>query len=348
MDSLRPHNAAPGSNPTPWTTELEGLRAPLGVILYLIRRDNLDIYDIPIAKITREYLDYLNLMEEMQIELAGEFFVLAATLMRIKIQMLLRKDDDTDEDPRQELVQSILEYKKMAEAAKNFRDMEDERMRIFTRPVPQEEKDAVTGEVVIDLNLFQLMRAFQEVMTQFEGAEVREIELEAWTIEEKIDLVRAALESREPAMFGDLFAGSRSRLEVIVTFMAILELLKHGQARVQQEGTFGAIWIYKGENFGKPMGEVSDWSTEVDGSGEVKLQVESEDVFDHRAEEFNTEDHIDQSAMELDSERHAGVASSGRPQAERSGLLDDRTPAGSDEVDESKLTGEADGEPEPR
>jgi hypothetical protein len=217
----------------------------------------------------------------------------------------------------------------MAEAAKNFRDMEDERMRIFTRPVPQEEKDAVTGEVVIDLNLFQLMRAFQEVMTQFEGAEVREIELEAWTIEERIDLVRTALDAREPAMFSDLFAGSRSRLEVIVTFMAILELLKHGQARVQQEGNFGAIWIYKGENFGKPMGEVSDWSTEVEGSGEVKLQVESEDAFDHRGEEFDTED-------------HEGVASSGRPQAERSGLLDDRTPSGSD------ATGEADGEPEPR
>lgn len=335
MDNLRPHTSPGSSQPTPWTTELEGIRAPLGVILYLIRRDNLDIYDIPIAKITREYLDYLNLMEGMQIELAGEFFVLAATLMRIKIQMLLRKDDDTDEDPRQELVQSILEYKKMAEAAKNFRDMEDERMRIFTRPVPQEEKDAVTGEVVIDLNLFQLMRAFQEVMTQFEGAEVREIELEAWTIEEKIDLVRASLEAREPAMFGDLFAGSRSRLEVIVTFMAILELLKHGQARVQQEGTFGSIWIYKGDNFGKPMGDVSDWSTEAEGSGEVKLHIESEDAFDHRGEEFDTEDH----------ER---VASGGRLRAERSGLPDDRTRSDSDELDESKLTGEADGEPEPR
>ena len=196
---------------TPYTTELEGLRAPLGVILYLIRRDNLDIYDIPIAKITREYLDYLNLMEGMQIELAGEFFVLAATLMRIKVQMLLRKDDDTDEDPRQELVRSILEYKKMAEAAKSFKDLEDERLRIFTRPVPQEEKDA-SGEVVLDLSLFQLMRAFQEVMTQFEGAEVREIELERYTIEEKIDLVRSTLEAREPAMFADFFAGSRSRM----------------------------------------------------------------------------------------------------------------------------------------
>jgi segregation and condensation protein A len=262
---------------TPYTTELEGIRAPLGVILYLIRRDNLDIYDIPIAKITREYLDYLNLMEDMQIELAGEFFVLAATLMRIKIQMLLRKDDETEEDPRQELVQSILEYKKMVEAANTFREIEDVRQRIFTRPISQEEKDATTGEVVIDLNLYQLMRAFQEVMTQFEGAEVREIELEAYTIEEKIDRVRGMLESREPAMFDDLFAGVRSRLEVIVTFMALLELLKHGQARVQQEGSFGSIWIYKGDNFGRPMGEISDWSAEPEVPVEVAAPVESID-----------------------------------------------------------------------
>lgn len=262
---------------TPYTTELEGIRAPLGVILYLIRRDNLDIYDIPIAKIMREYLDYLNLMEEMQIELAGEFFVLAATLMRIKIQMLLRKDDESEEDPRQELVRSILEYKKMVEAAKTFREIEDERQRIFTRPAPQE-KDIVTGEVVIDLNLFQLMRAFQEVMTQFEGAEVREIELEKYTIEEKIDLVRGILEAREPAVFDELFAGVRSRLEVIVTFMALLELLKHGQARVQQEGSFGAIWIYKGENFGRPMGEISDWTAESEAPVEVTAPVESDEA----------------------------------------------------------------------
>jgi segregation and condensation protein A len=276
---------------TPWTTELEGIRAPLGVILYLIRRDNLDIYDIPIAKITREYLDYLNLMEGMQIELAGEFFVLAATLMRIKVQMLLRKDDDTDEDPRQELVRSILEYKKMVEAAKSFKDLEDERLRIFTRPVPQEEKDA-TGEVVLDLSLFQLMRAFQEVMTQFEGAEVREIELEKFTIEEKIDLVRSTLEAREPAMFADLFAGSRSRLEVIVTLMAVLELLKHGQARVEQEGNFGSIWIYKGENFGRPMGEVSDWSAEPEAPGEVSAPSVDDfggSAFDATGDEANGE-----------------------------------------------------------
>ncbi|HEU4364791.1 MAG TPA: segregation/condensation protein A [Candidatus Krumholzibacteria bacterium] len=251
-----------------YTTELEGLRAPLGVILYLIRRDNLDIYDIPIAKITREYLDYINMIEGMQIELAGEFFVLAATLMRIKVQMLLRKDDDTEEDPREELVRSLLEYRKMVEAARTFREMEEHRANIFTRPVPPEEKDAA-GEPVIDLSLFQLMRAFQEVMTQFEGADVREVELEQFTIEEKIAAVEAALKAREPVLFADLFQASRTRLEVIVMFMATLELLKHGHARVQQDASFGSIWIYQGPNFGRPMGEVSDWSAEPEAPLEV-------------------------------------------------------------------------------
>jgi len=255
------------TRPAHFTTELEGLRAPLGVILYLIRRDNLDIYDIPIAKITREYLDYLNAMEEMQIELAGDFFVLAATLMRIKVQMLLRKDDDSDEDPRQELVRSLLEYRKMVEAARGLRDMEEQRQHIFTRPA-NIDKESFVVEPEIDLSLYQLMRAFQEVMTQFEGAPVREVELETFTIEEKIDTVRAALDAREPSLFMDLFAESRSRMELIVTLMALLELLKHGQARVEQEGSFGPIWIYRGPNFGRPLGDV-DWTAESETPVEV-------------------------------------------------------------------------------
>lgn len=260
---------------TQFTTELEGLRAPLGVILYLIRRDNLDIYDIPIAKITREYLDYLNAMEGMQIELAGDFFVLAATLMRIKVQMLLRKDDDTDEDPRQELVRSLLEYRKMVEAARGLREIEEHRQQIFLRPVSLDEKAAVP-EPEMDLSLYQLMRAFQEVMTQFEGAPVREVELESFTIEEKIDVVRGVLSAREPSLFTDLFAESRSRLELIVTLMAILELLKHGQARVEQEASFGPIWLYRGANFGRPLGEV-DWTAENAAPAEAEPGTPSND-----------------------------------------------------------------------
>jgi len=266
-----------------FTTELEGIRAPLGVILHLIRRDNLDIYDIPIARITREYLDYLNAMEAMQIELAGDFFVLAATLMRIKVQMLLRREDDTDEDPRQELVRSLLEYRKMVEAARGLREMEAHRQNIFLRPASPDDTSKMV-EPELDLSLYHLMRAFQEVMTQFEGAPVREVELESFTIEEKIDVVRSSLEAREPALFTDLFATSRSRVELIVTLMALLELLKHGQARVEQEASFGPIWIYRGANFGRPMGEV-DWT------GEPGVPVEMSAPFETSSDEMDTTMH---------------------------------------------------------
>jgi segregation and condensation protein A len=233
---------------------LEGVRAPLGVILYLIRRDNLDIHDIPIARITREYIQYLDVMEGMEIELAGEFFVLAATLMRIKAQMLLRKDDDSDEDPRAELVRSLIEYKKMVEAARSFKDLEEERRNIFTRVVPDQEK-SYREEPVIDLSLYHLMKAFQEIVHQFESSGVREIELEEFTIEEKIIAVIEALRQNHQVEFRDMFSGSSSRMELIVTLIGLLELIKHGQVKVAQEAAFGPIWLYRGENFGRPMGE---------------------------------------------------------------------------------------------
>jgi segregation and condensation protein A len=262
--------AEPGQSS--YTTELEGLRAPLGVILYLIRRDNLDIYDIPIARITREYLDYLNMMEEMQIELAGEFFVLAATLMRIKAQMLLRRDEEVEDDPRDGLVRSLLEYKKMVEAAKELRDMEEERRSVFTRPVPDAEK-AFREDPEIDLSLYHLMKAFREVIIQFEAAEVREIELETYTIEEKIEIIEGALGSKDQVLFVDLFEGAGSRMELIVTLMALLELVKHGHVKSKQDSSFGAIWIYRAENFGRPLGSVSDWESEPPDVAEVKAPV---------------------------------------------------------------------------
>jgi segregation and condensation protein A len=246
------------SNSNGYKTELEGIRAPLGIILYLIRRDNLDIYNIPIARITREYMEYLDLMERLEIELAGEFFVLAATLMRIKAQMLLRKDDDGEEDPRQDLIRSLIEYKKMIEAAKTFQELEEERRKIFTRPVPEAEK-SYREEPVIDLSLYHVMKAFQEIMHQFEAADVREIELEEYTIEEKIIAVLEALRQDNQVLFKDLFKGSASRMELIVTVIALLELIKHAQVKVNQESAFGTIWLYRGDNFGRPMGAPEEW-----------------------------------------------------------------------------------------
>jgi segregation and condensation protein A len=237
-------------NGSHYKAELDGIKGPLGVILYLIKRDNLDIYDIPIAKITKDYLGYLDLMEKFHIEVAGEFFVLAATLMRIKAQMLLRRDDEQD-DPREELVRNLLEYKKMVEAARNFQEMESERSRVFSRPVPDREKE-FRGEPVFELNLYEVMRAFREIMTEFEASEVSEIEPEAFTIEEKIEVIMSAIESRGQVTFQELFSGSRSRLEVVVTFIALLELMKRTNITARQESAFGELWIYMSEEPAEP------------------------------------------------------------------------------------------------
>lgn len=233
-------------NPSPqdsYKAELEGIKAPLGVLLYLIKRDNVDIYDIPIAKITKDYLGYLDLMEELQIDLAGEFFVMAATLMRIKVQMLLRRDDEI-EDPREELVRNLVEYRKMVEAAQSMKAMEDRRYGVFTRPVPQNEKE-LRAEPEIELNLFEIMRAFRDIMSQFETQKVREVQPEEFTIEEKIDVVVAKLAETPQIMFREFFTGASSRIEVVVTFMAILELMKRAAIRCVQEGAFGEIWVYR-------------------------------------------------------------------------------------------------------
>jgi segregation and condensation protein A len=228
-----------------YKAELEGIKAPLGVILYLIKRDNLDVYDIPIAKITKDYIEYLDLMEQLHIDLAGEFFVMAATLMRIKAQMLLRRDEE-EEDPRQELVRNLVEYKKMVEAARSFQSMEEERLKVFTRPVPQHEKE-YRGEVEFELSMYEIMRAFREIAALLDDEPVNEFEREAFTIEEKIEAIQSSLNEKGQARFRDLFAGMSSRLEVIVTFVAMLELMKRLVIKVRQESAFGEIWIYPGE-----------------------------------------------------------------------------------------------------
>lgn len=229
-----------------YKTELDGIKAPLGVILFLIRKNNLDIYDIPIARITREYLEYLDLMERFDIEIAGEFFVMASTLMRIKVQMLLKKQDD-EEDPREELVRSLIEYQKIVEAARSLKELEDERFGIFTRSVPPQDKEH-EPEVEFELNLYQLMKAFREIAANFnETASVREIEPESFTLEEKIDTILTALEAERQVSFYDLFSRSSSRLELIVTLIALLELMKLSKVRARQEGEFGAIWLYRSE-----------------------------------------------------------------------------------------------------
>ena len=224
-------------------TQFEG---PLDLLLHLIRRDKINIYDIPISRITSEYLSYIDIMKELELEIAGEFFVMAATLIRIKAQMLLPKrvvEEGEEEDPRDELVRNLLEYKRFKEAAHQLAAKEEERRKHFARPSirPLELKDYSEE---FDVTLYELIDAFKEVVKNLKNRESYIIEKENVTIEEKIEYISELLKGRSEILFSELFSNSSTKIDVIVTFLAILELMRLGTIRARQMERGSDIWIY--------------------------------------------------------------------------------------------------------
>ncbi len=223
-------------------TQFEG---PLDLLMHLIRRDKINIYDIPISHITKEYLSYIEVMQDLSLEVAGEFFVMAATLMRIKAQMLLpqRPDEEEDEDPREELVRNLLEYRKFKEAASHFAEKEGDRRKVFTRPTaapPAGEQEASLMEV----SIFDLVDAFKKVMEDLRKQISYRIEKEEYTVEEKVDLIREKVNASSEVLFTELFSGNSDRMEIIVTFLAILEMVKLGELSARQMTSGGDVWLY--------------------------------------------------------------------------------------------------------
>lgn len=220
---------------------------PLDLLLHLIRRDKINIYDIPISHITREYLSYIEIMQELELEVAGEFFVMAATLMRIKSQMLLPRHEGLEEeeaDPREELVRNLIEYRKFKEAAFCLAAKEEERRRIFTRIVPPPAETAPAEEAP-EVTMFDLLEAFQNVLMNLKSRSIYRIIPEAVTVEQKIDAIRGALKRRSEVLFTELFAGEFTRIEIIVTFLAILEMIKLGELSARQLSQGEDIWLYR-------------------------------------------------------------------------------------------------------
>ncbi len=242
------------------------------MLLYLIKRDNIDIYDIPIAKITKDYLGYLDLMEELQIDLAGEFFVMAATLMRIKVQMLLRRDDEI-EDPREELVRNLVEYRKMVEAAQlDERDGESPSQGVH-QIGPAERKGAPGGagaraqslrdHAGVPRHHVAVRNADESRRSNRRNSRLR-TRSRSWSPSSpRIRRSCSASSSRE----------SSSRLEMVVTFMAILELMKRAVIRCVQEGAFGEIWIYRRDD--PPQAEEPDAGAGLQGKEPDPAEIET-------------------------------------------------------------------------
>ena len=232
--------------PEAYKVRLTQFEGPLDLLLHLIRRDKINIYDIPISQITSEYLEYIGIMKELELEIAGEFFVMAATLIRIKAQMLLPRrseENEEEEDPRDELVRNLLEYKRFKEAAQQLAAREEERRKQFTRP-SLKQIELKDDKEELNVTLYDLIDAFKEVVKNFSGTERYVIEKENITIEEKIELISEMLRVKSEVLFSELFSGSYSKLDIIVTFLALLELVRRGDIRARQMEKGSDIWIY--------------------------------------------------------------------------------------------------------
>jgi segregation and condensation protein A len=234
-----------------YEVKLEAFTGPMDLLLHLIRKQKINIYDIPIALIARQYLEYLSLMKTFNLSMAGEFLVMAATLLYIKSRMLLPKEDKPEPedeevlDPRSELVRQLIEYERFKDAAGSLVVRERLWQDSFSRdplPVPKkaEEEEEVWAE---DLQLFDLLSALQEVLDRAPTERFVEITRENWTVEERIQLIMERLETDATIPFEGLFDQQWSRPLIIVTFLGLLELVRMNLVRLYQGEWFGPIHV---------------------------------------------------------------------------------------------------------
>jgi segregation and condensation protein A len=236
-----------------YEVRLDTFEGPLDLLLHLIREHEIDIYDIPIAKITEQYLEYISFMESLDLSLAGEFLEMAATLIRIKVQMLLPKEveeGEEEEDPREQLVRKLVEYKQFKEAARTLSSIEDERRDYFAHGVDPksyaafEEEDVGVEEFLRNVTLFDLVDGLREVLSRVpERVVVHAVDMEAVTVDQQIERIRVILRERESVPFVHVFGAGASRDEIVATFMALLELIRLGEVTAVQKRNFDQIEI---------------------------------------------------------------------------------------------------------
>jgi len=230
-----------------YRVRLEMFEGPLDLLLYLIQVNEIDIYDIPIAKITEEYLRLLATMQELDLEVAGEFLVVAATLIHIKSKMLIpdegaQGEEALEEDPRMELVDRLLEYKRFKEAAGTLEEREFRQQLFFPRPI---DPSVPTPEGPLEVSLSELLRAFATLMKRAPAASAIEMTRETISVSERMVALLDLLALQSPRPFAALFGGAGARSLLIGTFLALLELLRQGLVRARQPDPNGDIMVYR-------------------------------------------------------------------------------------------------------
>lgn len=226
-----------------YVLHLDVFEGPMDLLLYLVKKNNMDIMDIAVSDITREYIAYLDMLQKLNLDSAGEFLVMASTLMQIKARMLVPQPEKVEEegpDPRAELVAKLLEYQKYKEAANVLSEKYVVQREVYYRQEPQFSQD----EYILEANIFDLLGAFRNILARAKE-EVKEILYEDIPIETKIREILAALEQKEYMTFEELFVGETSKADLIAAFLALLELIRTKQIIARQAKVFSNVRIYR-------------------------------------------------------------------------------------------------------
>jgi segregation and condensation protein A len=238
-----------------YQVKFEVFEGPLDLLLYLIKKEEVDIYSVNLTKLATQFIEYIEMMREFDLEIAGEFLVMASTLMYIKSRELLPVDqqaqveeEEDGEDPRWELIRQLVEYKKFKDAAAQLQELEARQEGVYPRlpikPVFEEEKPLVKP----DVSIFDLLNAVNSVLKRFEKRDnPREIYEDKWSVSEKIEHIVKVMTTQTAVRFSELFENATSRSEVVCTFLALLELIRLKQLVCAQSGDFGEIEIKKRE-----------------------------------------------------------------------------------------------------
>ena len=222
---------------------------PLDLLLYLVKKDHLNIYDIPIAKVTQQYLEYINLMQLLDLSIVGEFLVMAATLMQIKSKMLLPAEElatPEEEDPRAELVKRLLEYEKFKQIAENLKQREISQQEVFKRPKTEESADSQAldkQEVYFEASIFDLINAFSKALKDIPREVFYEVIKDQYTVEQKVHDILHLLLVQTEIKLSELFVKTKSKMEIVVIFLSILELAKMKEIIARQDAEFEDIII---------------------------------------------------------------------------------------------------------
>ncbi|MBI5775608.1 MAG: segregation/condensation protein A [Verrucomicrobia bacterium] len=233
-----------------YKVQFEIFEGPLDLLLYLVRQEEVDIYEVNLTKLATSFIEYVDLMRELDLDIAGEFLVMAATLMYIKSRELLPKDlqvavegEEEGEDPRWELIRQLVEYKKFKDVAVKLQEHELSQENTFPRLPGKPDFAADVAPVRPQVSIFDLVNAVNAVLKRFATQDTRDIFEDKWTVSEKIEMLVNAMKARPALKFSELFAAATSRTEVVVTFLAMLELIRLKQIIITQPEPFSEIEI---------------------------------------------------------------------------------------------------------